>query len=356
MRKLLFVDRDGTLIAEPSDFQVDRLDKLRFVPGVFAALTRLVNAGYKLVMVTNQDGLGSEAYPQEAFDEVQAFMLDTFAGQGIRFDDIRTCPHTAEAGCECRKPQVGLLREYLTDEGWSRRHSAVIGDRDTDLKLAANLGVQGFKLAGFEGEGLDWTGIAAELLDAPRRAEVCRSTRETDITVQVNLDASAPVDISTGVGFLDHMLEQLAKHGGFSLQLRCAGDLGVDEHHTVEDCALAIGEALRQALGDKRGIGRYGFVLPMDETEAQASLDLSGRPHLTFDAAFHREQVGGLATELVGHFFLSLSNALGATLHLAVKGENEHHKVEALFKVAGRVLRQALAREGSELPSTKGVL
>ena len=356
MRKLLFVDRDGTLIAEPPDFQVDSLHKLQFVPGVFAALTRLVNAGYKLIMVTNQDGLGSETYPQVAFDTVQTFMLDAFASQGIRFDDIRICPHAAGSGCECRKPQVGLLREFLADEGWSRRHSAVIGDRDTDLKLAANLGVQGFKLSGFEGEAMSWAGIAAALLDAPRRAQVRRTTRETDITVQVDIDASEPVGIKTGVGFFDHMLEQLAKHGGFSLQLRCAGDLAVDEHHTVEDCALAIGAALRDALGDKRGIGRYGFVLPMDETEARASLDLSGRPHLTFDAAFTREQVGGLSTELVGHFFLSLCNALGATLHLSVQGENEHHKVEALFKVTGRVLRQALAREGSELPSTKGTL
>lgn len=356
MRKLLFLDRDGTLIEEPEDFQVDRLDKLRFKPGVFAALGRLAEAGYELILVTNQDGLGGDAYPQATFDQVQAFLVDAFASQGIHFAATYICPHRPEDGCECRKPQLGLLYDRVADEGWSRRNSAVVGDRETDLALARNLGVRGFRLTGIEGDGLDWSAVAHELLDAPRRATVNRRTRETDITVTVDLDARDPVVIDTGVGFFDHMLEQLAKHGGFALTLTCRGDLEVDEHHTVEDCALALGQALRDALADKRGIGRYGFVLPMDEAEARASLDLSGRPHLEFAARFERERVGGLATELVGHFFQSLVNAMAATLHLQVQGANDHHRVESLFKVTGRALRQAIARGDDAMPSTKGVL
>lgn len=356
MRKLLFVDRDGTLIEEPDDHQVDRLDKVRFKPGVMAGLGRLATAGYELVMVTNQDGLGSSAYPRDAFDAVQAFVLEAFASQGINFIDVRVCPHRQADGCVCRKPATGLLHDYLRDDGWSRAHSAVVGDRAADVALAANLGVRGFRLTGIEGPGADWAGVAAELLDAPRRAAVARRTRETDISVNVDLDAAAPVAVATGVGFLDHMVEQLARHGGFALTLSCRGDLAVDEHHSVEDCALALGDALRSALGDKRGIARYGFVLPMDEARANAALDLSGRPHLSFECAFARNAVGGLPTELVPHFFLSFANALGATLHLAATGDNDHHKVESLFKATGRTLRQAFARDGDAVPSTKGTL
>ncbi|MFN2300339.1 MAG: bifunctional histidinol-phosphatase/imidazoleglycerol-phosphate dehydratase HisB [Gammaproteobacteria bacterium] len=356
VRKLLFVDRDGTLIEEPDDRQVDRLDKVRLKPGVFAGLGRLAAAGYELVMVTNQDGLGTDGYPQAAFDTVQTFVLDAFASQGIRFADVRVCPHLPANGCACRKPRTGMLHDYLADDGWSRSVSAVVGDRAADVELAANLGVRGFRLTGIDGPGDEWPGVAASLLDAPRRARVERNTRETRISVEVDLDAAEPVALATGIGFLDHMLEQLARHGGFALTLECAGDLDVDEHHSLEDCALALGEALRRALGDKRGIGRYGFLLPMDETQARAALDLSGRPHLSFDAAFARESVGGLATELVPHFFLSFANALGATLHLEVRGDNDHHKVEALFKATGRTLRQALARAGDAVPSTKGAL
>lgn len=356
MRKLLFVDRDGTLVEEPDDRQVDHLDKIRFKPGVMAALSRLVGAGYELVMVTNQDGLGTPQYPQAAFDVVQAFLLDAFASQGIPFLDARVCPHTADAGCACRKPSPGLLHDFLADDGWSRAASAVVGDRAADVALAANLGVRAFRLTGIEGAGATWRDVAAALLDAPRRARVERRTRETAIAVAVDLDAADPVRVATGIAFFDHMIEQLARHGGFALDLSCTGDLDVDEHHTVEDCALAVGDALRRALADKRGISRYGFVLPMDEANASAALDLSGRPHLQIECAFAREAVGGLPTELVPHFFLSLANALGATLHLSVTGDNDHHQVEALFKACGRSLRQALARDGDALPSTKGVL
>lgn len=356
MRKLLFVDRDGTLVEEPDDRQVDRLDKVRFKPGVMAGLGRLAAAGYELVMVTNQDGLGSDAYPREAFDTVQAFVLDAFSSQGIRFAAVRMCPHRPDDGCTCRKPATGLLHDYLRDDGWSRAHSAVVGDRAADLALAANLGVRGFRITGIEGPGDDWTGVAAALLDAPRRAGAARRTRETEVAVAVDLDAAEPVTVATGIGFLDHMLEQLARHGRFALTLSCRGDLAVDEHHSVEDCALALGEALRSALGDKRGINRYGFVLPMDEAQARAVLDLSGRPHLSFDCAFGRDMVGGLPTELVPHFFLSFANALHGTLHVSARGDNDHHKVEALFKATGRTLREAFARDGDAVPSTKGTL
>jgi imidazoleglycerol-phosphate dehydratase/histidinol-phosphatase len=357
MRKLLFLDRDGTLIAEPPDRQVDHLDKLKLLPDVVHALKRLQDAGYGLVMVSNQDGLGTVAYPQAAFDAVQGFLLELLDTQGIRFEAVRICPHLDSVGCECRKPRVGLLLDYLKDLDWDRVASAMVGDRDTDLKLAENLGVRGFKLAGIEGDGLGWTQLAAELLDAPRRATVTRKTRETGISASVDLDAVAPIHVETGIGFFDHMLEQVAKHGGFALQLSCTGDLHIDEHHTVEDCALVLGEALRKALGDLRGVQRFGFVLPMDEARAEVLLDLSGRPFFKFEGAFPRSDVGGLPTELVPHFFRSLSSTLGATLHIRVEGENAHHMVESAFKGTALALRQACRRgTGLDVPSTKGLL
>jgi imidazoleglycerol-phosphate dehydratase/histidinol-phosphatase len=353
-KAVLFVDRDGVLIEEPADEQVDRLEKLRFVPGVFAALNEARRAGYALVIVSNQDGLGTANFPRAAFELCQQFMLRSFASQGIEFDSVCICPHFAVDDCDCRKPKTGLLRDYLREHDYDRVRSAVIGDRDTDMHLAANLGVRGLKLAR-NGEGEPgWPAIMHELL--ARRATVQRRTRETDIEVQVELDRSEPIVVSTGIGFFDHMLEQLAKHGGFSLQLRCQGDLQVDEHHTIEDCALALGEALRRALGDKAGIGRYGFLLAMDEAEAQVAIDLSGRAWFVFEGAFGREAVGGLPTELVPHFFRSLADSLACALHLSVRGENTHHMIEACFKGVGRALRPALRREGYDLPSTKGVL
>ncbi|HEV2621623.1 MAG TPA: bifunctional histidinol-phosphatase/imidazoleglycerol-phosphate dehydratase HisB [Frateuria sp.] len=351
-RKILFVDRDGCLIVEPPDEQIDSYDKLDLVPGVIGALQRCMAAGYELVMVTNQDGLGTPSFPEEAFRGPQDLLLRILASQGIVFGEVLVDRSFAHEGLNTRKPGVGLLRHYLADDGWSRAASAVVGDRESDLQLAANLGVRGFRL----GTGLDWAGVAHRLLDTPRLGTVARRTRETSIEVAVDLDCSAESRVRTGLGFFDHMLDQLGKHGGFALTLGCEGDIGVDEHHTVEDCALALGQALRQALGDKRGIGRYGFTLPMDESLASAALDLSGRPCFVFEGRFPREHVGGLPTELVPHFFRSLCETLGANLHLSVRGENAHHMVEACFKVVARALRQALRREGSELPSTKGAL
>jgi len=351
---ILFVDRDGTLIEEPADEQVDCLGKLRFMPGVFGALGTLRRRGYRLVMVSNQDGLGSAAFPRPAFEAPQAFLIETFRSQGIEFDAVFVCPHREEERCGCRKPGTGLLEDYLRAHPADAATSAVVGDRGSDLQLARNLGLRGLTVRRDGTPDETWEHVVRVL--GERRAELRRATRETQIEVRVNLDAPEPLAISSGIGFFDHMLEQLARHGGFALELSAHGDLHIDEHHTVEDCALALGEALRRALGAKHGIGRYGFMLPMDEAQARVALDLSGRPYCVFEGHFAREHVGALPTELVPHFFRSLSDALRATLHLSVTGENTHHMVEACFKGVGRALRQGLERSGEVLPSTKGVL
>jgi imidazoleglycerol-phosphate dehydratase / histidinol-phosphatase len=353
-QRVLFVDRDGTLIEEPPDEQVDSLEKIRFLPGVFSALQRLTAAGFRLVMVSNQDGLGTSSYPREKFELVQDFVIRAFASQGLTFDAVCICPHLPAENCACRKPKLGLVQPYLATTRVDFAASAVIGDRTTDIEFALNLGMRGLRvqLAGTPDE--TWPAVADELLN--RRAIFSRATKETHVDVMLDLDAEGPISISTGHGFFDHMLEQLARHGGFALTLKSTGDLHIDEHHTVEDCALALGSALKLALGDKRGIARYGFLLPMDESRVQVAIDLSGRPYAVFDGKFPRADVGGLATELVPHFFRSLGETLGAAIHVTVIGENTHHMVEACFKGVGRALRQALRREGGELPSTKGVL
>ena len=355
-RRVLFVDRDGTLIEEPPDERVDRLEKIRLMPGVIPALLALKRAGFSLVMVTNQDGLGTPALPQEAFDRAQRFTLDLFASQGISFDAVFICPHFLHEACGCRKPKIGLVEEYLKNNPIEAPRSFMVGDRDTDLEFARNIGVEGLRVRVDGAAAESWPAIADRILGAPRRARAERTTRETRVVVEVDLSREGPSRIATGLGFFDHMLEQIAKHGGFALALECQGDLQVDEHHTVEDSALALGAALREALGDKSGLGRYGFVLAMDEAEAHVALDLSGRPYFVWDGRFNRERIGDLPTELVPHFFRSLCDALGATLHLRVSGENTHHMVESCFKGVGRALRQAIRREGSELPSTKGTL
>lgn len=353
-RKIAFLDRDGTLIVEPPDEQVDSLEKVALVTGVIPALLRLRDAGYEFVMVSNQDGRGTPSFPEEHFRTAQNFVIDLFRSQGIEFAEIFICPHKPGEGCTCRKPRTGLLTDFLRCTPLDRNASVVIGDRDTDLELAANLGLRGLRMDPHD--PASWPDIAHLLVDLPRTANVSRTTRETHITCRVDLDAESPISIRTGIGFFDHMLEQLAKHGGFALVLECQGDLDVDEHHTVEDCALTLGEALRRALGNKRGIGRYGFLLPMDESQARVAIDLSGRAACVFDGRFSREHVGGLPSELVPHFFRSLADSLGAALQITVTGENAHHMIEACFKGTGRALRQALARQGSALPSTKGLL
>jgi imidazoleglycerol-phosphate dehydratase/histidinol-phosphatase len=354
--KVLFIDRDGTMVREPADNQVDALDKVRLVDGVIPALLECIANGYRLVMVSNQDGLGTKSFPQSQFDTCQTHIVDIFASQGIHFDEIFICPHLPDEGCECRKPRAGLLTRYLAENDIDIARSAVIGDRGTDLQLAEKIGVCGLLVGQDTHTQLSWPTIVTKLCHSEREESVERKTNETCISARVNLDTANPIAVNTGIGFYDHMLEQIAKHGGFSLSLHCDGDLEIDEHHTVEDTAICLGTALKNALGDKRGIGRYGFLLPMDESEAKVSLDLSGRGSFVFDASFPRDTVGELSTEMVEHFFRSLTESLGAALHIEVRGENTHHMVEACFKSVGRALRQAIRLEGVEMPSTKGTL
>ncbi|WP_455947773.1 bifunctional histidinol-phosphatase/imidazoleglycerol-phosphate dehydratase HisB [Lelliottia jeotgali] len=357
MTPILFVDRDGTLIEEPADFQIDAYEKLRFVRDVIPAMLKLRDAGYQFVIVSNQDGLGSEGYPQASFDGPNDLMLQIFASQGITFRDVLIDGTWPQDNAPTRKPGIGLMLPYLQDRSIDWARSAMVGDRLTDIQFAENMKIRGFQLRTEQfGGDWDWTSIAHELADAPRRATVQRNTKETKIRVDVDLDRTAEPQTHTGLPFFDHMLEQIGKHGGFALSVQAEGDLHIDEHHTIEDTGLALGQALREALGDKRGIGRYGFTLPMDETLASAALDFSGRPYLVFEGEFKRERVGDMPTELVPHFFRSLCDAAGLNLHLSVRGDNDHHKVEACFKALARALRQALPRQGTALPSTKGAL
>jgi imidazoleglycerol-phosphate dehydratase/histidinol-phosphatase len=354
--RVLFVDRDGTLIEEPPDEKIDRLDKIKLLPGVIPALIDVRRAGLKLVMVTNQDGLGTSSLPTKDFDEAHRFVLDLFATQGIVFDAVFVCPHFKHENCGCRKPKLGMVEEYVRSYPIDAARSFMVGDRDTDLEFADKLGVTGLRVLVNGTAEQSWASIAARIIGAARRAKIERRTKETQVTVSLDLSREGPSRIATGLGFFDHMLEQIAKHGGFALELDCRGDLHIDEHHTVEDCALALGSALREALGDKQGIARYGFLLAMDEAEAQVAIDLSGRPYFVWEGRFERERIGEMPTELVPHFFRSLAETLGAALHIRVRGENSHHMVESCFKGVGRSLRQAIRREGNELPSTKGVL
>lgn len=355
MSKYLFIDRDGTLIEEPADEQIDSFEKLRFMPGVFASLAAVCRrTDYRLVLVSNQDGLGTPAFPEETFWPVHRFVLEALRREGIVFDEgYIDCSFPAD-NAPTRKPGTAMLQSYIDNPVCDMPHCYVIGDRQTDALLAERLGCRSLILS----DELTWPRIAEILIAGERTAEVHRTTRETDIFVRIALDRPGTCSVSTGLGFFDHMLEQIAHHGGLSLEVTAHGDLHVDEHHTIEDTALALGECLRRAVGDKLGMERYGYVLPMDDCLCQCALDLGGRPWLVWDAAFQRERIGDVPTEMLYHFFHSLAVAAQMNLHLHATGTNEHHKAEGLFKAFARALRKAVRRDAEHLvlPSSKGTL
>jgi imidazoleglycerol-phosphate dehydratase / histidinol-phosphatase len=371
MKKVLFIDRDGTLILEPPDEQIDSFEKLEFYPGVFQWLAKIVtDTDYELVMVTNQDGLGTESFPERTFWPVHQKMIKAFENEGVSFSKVfidRSFPHENKP---TRKPEIGMLTEFLSSD-YDLANSFVIGDRVTDIQLAKNLGCQGILInLGTLTEKIAALGLTEycaltsgswkdiyELLTASRRvAVVSRKTKETEITIELNLDGTGKSNISTGLGFFDHMLDQLARHGNLDLTVQVNGDLHIDEHHTIEDTALALGEAFIKALGNKRGIERYGFTLPMDDCLAQVAIDFGGRPWLVWEADFKREKIGEMPTEMFYHFFKSFSDTSKSNLNIKAEGTNEHHKIESIFKAFAKTIKMAVKKEGNELPSTKGVL
>ena len=356
MKKILFIDRDGTIIEEPEDEQVDSFDKLKFVKGAISSLAFLkAHTDYLFVMASNQDGLGTAAYPEESFRRVQGFVLQTLEGEGVTFDDILIDRHSPKENAPTRKPGIGMVEKYLDSVQYDIENSYVIGDRETDRLFARNIGCKSLILSD---EGMTWQKIVEIIYGGERKAETRRTTRETDIFVSVDLDGNGKCDISTGLGFFDHMLEQIGKHGMIDLTIHAKGDTDVDEHHTIEDTALALGECLQKALGDKRGIERYGYCLPMDDCLCQVAIDFGGRPWLVWDADFRRERIGEMPTEMFLHFFKSLSDSARINLNIKAEGTNEHHKIEGIFKAFARSLRMAVRRDTAHmvLPSTKGTL
>lgn len=363
-KKILFVDRDGTIIQEPEDEQIDSLEKLKFVPGAISTLRKITEqTDFLLVMVTNQDGLGTDSFPEETFWPAHKKMLNILKGENIEFHEVLIDKSFPADNAPTRKPKTGLLTHYISSE-YDLARSFVIGDRASDVELAKNLGCQAIFInpeshsdAALTTES--WQEIYQYLVLSPRKVVHERNTKETAITIRMNLDGSGKTQNDTGLGFFDHMLDQLGKHSGIDLSVKVKGDLHIDEHHTIEDTALALGEALSQAVGDKRGINRYGFLLPMDDSLAQAAIDLGGRPWLVWEAEFKREMVGDMPTEMFYHFFKSFSDAAKCNLNIKVEGENEHHKIEATFKAVAKALKMAIQRDAeqlSNLPSTKGVL
>ena len=373
MKKVLFIDRDGTLVIEPPiDYQLDAYEKLEFYPKVFRNLSFIRSKlDFEFAMVTNQDGLGTSSFPENTFWPVHNLVMKTLENEGITFDEVFIDRSFPEDNAPTRKPRTGMLGKYLNNPAYDLAGSFVIGDRYTDVELAKNLGCKAIYLqddkSALVEKGLeeycalatkDWDKIAEFLFAGERVAEVRRTTKETDIYIKVDLDGSGKCDISTGLGFFDHMLEQIGKHGSLDLTIRVKGDLEVDEHHTIEDTALALGECLAKALGDKRGIERYGYCLPMDDCLCQVALDFGGRPWLVWDAEFKREKIGEMPTEMFLHFFKSLSDAAKMNLNIKAEGQNEHHKIEGIFKALARAIKMAVKRDiyHYEVPSSKGSL
>ncbi len=363
MKKILFLDRDGTLIHEPEDEVINSYEKLLFLPGVIQALGRIAReSDFELVMVTNQDGLGTEVFPEATFWPAHNKMLDILEREGITFREILIDKSLPENGLDTRKPGTGMLTHYLNGLA-DLENSWVIGDRTTDIELSKRMGCKSIRISSksdpeADFTSLDWNEIADFLLLNPRKSSIRRTTKETDIRVELNLDGSGKTSIQTGIGFLDHMLDQVGKHGGMDLTIRIEGDLHIDEHHVTEDCALALGQAVDKALGSRKGIQRYGFLLPMDDALAQVAIDFGGRPWIVWNAEFRREKIGDLPTELFFHFFKSFSDASRCNLNIEVKGENEHHKIEAIFKAFAKAMGAAVKKSNrpDQLPSTKGVL
>ena len=354
MKQVLFIDRDGTILVEPEDEQIDSFEKFQFVPGVIRNLHFIrTHLDFEFVMVSNQDGLGTDSYPEDTFWPTHNLMLQTLKGEGIEFDDILIDRSFPEDNLPTRKPGTGMLTKYMQGN-YDLENSYVIGDRETDAKLAENLGCKALILS----DELDWNRISEILFAGERTASVRRTTKETDIDISLCLDGTGKSDISTGLGFFDHMLEQIAKHGSIDLKIHVKGDLNVDEHHTIEDTGIALGECIGKALGDKRGIERYGYTLPMDDCLCSVALDFGGRPWLVWNAEFHRERVGDMPTEMFLHFFKSFSDAARMNLNIKAEGENEHHKIEGVFKALARSLKMAVKRDiyKYQLPSSKGML
>ena len=372
-KKVLFIDRDGTIVIEPPvDYQLDAFEKLEFYPKAIRNLYFIrQKLDFEFAMVTNQDGLGTPSFPEDTFWPVHNLVLNTLRNEGVTFDEIFIDRSFPEDNAPTRKPRTGMLTRYLNNEDYDLAGSFVIGDRATDVELANNLGCKAILLQDdkecLKEKNLedvcalattDWDRVAEFLFAGERTAEVQRTTKETDIRIRLNLDGNGTCHISTGLGFFDHMLEQIGKHGGIDLDITVKGDLEVDEHHTIEDTAIALGECIYQALGSKRGIERYGFCLPMDDCLCQVSLDFGGRAWLVWDAEFHREKIGDMPTEMFLHFFKSLSDSARMNLNIKAEGQNEHHKIEGIFKALARALKMAVKRDiyHFELPSSKGVL
>ena len=354
MKKVLFIDRDGTILVEPDDEQIDSFEKFRFVEGVIRNLYFIkTHTDYVFVMVSNQDGLGTSSYPESNFWPTHNLMLQTLKGEGVEFEDIFIDRSFPEELLPTRKPGVAMLTKYLAGD-YDLKNSYVIGDRDTDRQLAQNIGCKSIII----NENIGWDKVSELVIAGERKSEYRRTTNETDIFVSLNLDGTGISEISTGIGFFDHMLDQLARHANIDLTIKAKGDLNVDEHHTIEDTAIAIGTCLRDALGDKRGIQRYGFMLPMDDSLCQVAIDFGGRPWLVWNVVFNREYVGDMPTEMVMHFFKSLTDSAQINLNVTAKGDNEHHKIEGIFKAFARAIKMAIKRDvyNFVLPSTKGML